>query len=1198
MLGSVVLMQCTSVPPVTEDAARGAAPEAAAKPAQDAPGLASVVPVTGKDPALLPLARVEGYGNPATGELWMRMTPVEPPSPLVYDGVAVQAHALQDAGYCEYPHSTTPDSMPSGGFEFWTHPEPVDPFDAFNQTLCEARLPTGADDRPAGEALPDHSTVFSSMGVGCAYQRVGNYTGRDFSRVLLDIDVFNGEIDKHGPYGWPYAVGEGDIPGSVPTPDTGRNRPYQDLGLWDFGPLADGETADLWLYFQNGDSNNFNWTGYLLGEVFEDCGNNMDDDCDGVVDNGCGEAMAGQDCYTENDCGSGSCTGNVINSGLGEGGGSLADDVAGTCDVVCGDTLVEGSESCDDGNTDSDDGCDGSCQIEPDCYPPLTAADFGSYSGSTVGADDDHGGACSSGTGEDVIYEYTAHHYGKICVDTFGSSFDTQLHLRSACAQPATEYACNDDDGGLQSRIQTTVSAGDQVFAVVDGTAGAAGDYTLNIAKGSCCPDGYMDVNGDGSLCEAFSFIAAGYHSCGITTSGRLYCWGDNNFGKLGDGTTIARAQPTEVSGGYTDWQEVVVGYEMSCGVRGGRAFCWGRNFNGKLGDGTTTDRLTPTEVSGSYTDFHDMALGTSGSSEAVCALRGSGTLWCWGSNGSGRFGNGNTTSTSVPVIAGGSYTDWVRYHLGNNHSTCGVRSTGQGYCWGHNGNSQLGIGGAGGTYTSPTEIIGSYTDWQDIAVATYNACGVRGGAVYCWGSNGGSFGNNTSSGETGTPTPASGGISDFEEIDIFGSSVCARRSTGQLYCWGTNGEGQGGNGTTDWLGVPTEVSGGHTDWGMFALGSGYTCGMRSGGTVYCWGSRRGGQALSNNAEVPSEVVGGHNTWQDISASGDHTCGVRDGRVYCWGNNDNGQIGNGASYGSVTTPTEVTGGFTDWTEVETGTGSTCGLRGSLAYCWGPAANYLDDPTLVPGGFTDWDELSVGYGHACGLRGGRLFCWGSNGYGELGDGTTTTSYTPVEVAGSHTDWEHIATGSNFNCAVRQGRLYCWGYNYYGALGDGTTTARSTPTEVSGGHTDWESVSGGDVHACGRRSSMLFCWGYNASGQLGDNSVTNRFTPVEVSGAHDNWGEVKAGGSHTCAKRSGRLHCWGYNYAGQLGINSNVQQLVPVLSGLGYADWSAFGTGYNHSCGLRGGRAYCWGQDYEGQVSAVASTGHLAPVPFGK
>jgi uncharacterized protein YjdB len=176
------------------------------------------------------------------------------------------------------------------------------------------------------------------------------------------------------------------------------------------------------------------------------------------------------------------------------------------------------------------------------------------------------------------------------------------------------------------------------------------------------------------------------HSTCALVPTGAAYCWGDNVFGDVGDGTTSRRVAPARVAGGVT-FSIVVPGGYHTCGLStAGSAFCWGRNASGQLGDGTTIDRVTPTAVMGGRR-YTQLALGT----DHACALDASGQAWCWGSNRAGQLGVGSNTSSSlVPVSPSTTerfvslsahYADWMGDHYGA--ATCGITGIGAVWCWG-----------------------------------------------------------------------------------------------------------------------------------------------------------------------------------------------------------------------------------------------------------------------------------------------------------------------------------------------------------------------------------------------------------------------------------------------------------------------------------------------------------------------------------
>lgn len=361
----------------------------------------------------------------------------------------------------------------------------------------------------------------------------------------------------------------------------------------------------------------------------------------------------------------------------------------------------------------------------------------------------------------------------------------------------------------------------------------------------------------------------------------------------------------------------------------------------------------------------------------------------------------------------------------------------------------------------------------------------------------------------------------------------------------------------------------GSVDWQQVSAGQLHTCGVTTSGRAFCWGFNVAGQlgAGSQNAGAPREVGGTSAVaeWASSSAGGSHTCAARTtGRLFCWGADTYGQLGDGSTGGPTSTPREVSGASTDWASVAAGYSHTCGVRttGRL-YCWGEdrygalgdntAISNRDLPVEVAGQMTDWAAVSAGLSRTCAIKTtGHLFCWGSDAFGALGNGAPTGHRAvPTEVGAHSANWASVsAEGGAFACAVKTtGRLFCWGDDRFGDLGNGgSNTPRNTPTEVAGHATNWAAVSVGDAHACALKTSgRLFCWGLDANGQLGDSTtIGNRNVPTQVAGRATDWVAVDAGSGHTCAlKASGRLFCWGWDQFGALGDGgADADQHTPV------------------------------------------------------
>jgi alpha-tubulin suppressor-like RCC1 family protein len=346
-----------------------------------------------------------------------------------------------------------------------------------------------------------------------------------------------------------------------------------------------------------------------------------------------------------------------------------------------------------------------------------------------------------------------------------------------------------------------------------------------------------------------------------------------------------------------------------------------------------------------------------------------------------------------------------------------------------------------------------------------------------------------------------------------------------------------------------------------------------------------------------------------IAAGFYHTCAILSGgSVACWGDNAEGELGNGMTTSSLTPVMVVnvdgTAALTGATAIAASFKHTCALMpaGSVA-CWGDnlfgelgngTKTNASTPVMVSG-VSGATSIAAGYDHTCVLlAGGSVECWGYNHYGELGDGTTTNSTTPVTVPGL-TGVIALAAGQFHTCALLSGgSVACWGYNVYGQLGNGATTNSSTPVMVSGLSAATALTAGMD-HACALVSGgSVACWGYDGDGQLGDGTNNTSSTPVAVVGLSGAI-SVQAGDVHTCALLStGNVACWGYNIDGELGNGTTTLSSTPVtVSNLSQA--IGIEAGDAHSCALlSGGAVACWGFNFYGELGNGLTTNSTTPV----
>ena len=358
--------------------------------------------------------------------------------------------------------------------------------------------------------------------------------------------------------------------------------------------------------------------------------------------------------------------------------------------------------------------------------------------------------------------------------------------------------------------------------------------------SGSSSELGYIALAGDRRRISA----SAGNHVCAVKRDGSVWCWGNGNSGRLGNGATSGSFDtPQAVSGGGS-WLMVSAGVGHSCGVKGdGSAWCWGAGGMGQLGNGGGGTNSEPVKVTGE-SEWIEIAAG----SEHSCGLKSDGSAWCWGSNWDGALGTGDNTDQNAPVPVVGDHR-WVTLSTSVDH-TCGIRVDGSAWCWGRGVFGQLGNGSAA-TSNTPVEVSGG-ASWVTISAGSQHTCGIQ--------------------------------------------------NDGSAWCWGVGISGRLGNGNTEGQNAPVAVAGDGV-WVDISAGGGHSCGVQVDGSAWCWGAASVGRLgigdTSEDRSVPSRVVGQSASFRAITSGSSHSCAVKaDGSAWCWGNGNSGRLGNGGTENS------------------------------------------------------------------------------------------------------------------------------------------------------------------------------------------------------------------------------------------------------------------------------------------------------------
>ncbi|HEY3337025.1 MAG TPA: hypothetical protein VGK18_00865 [Propionicimonas sp.] len=344
--------------------------------------------------------------------------------------------------------------------------------------------------------------------------------------------------------------------------------------------------------------------------------------------------------------------------------------------------------------------------------------------------------------------------------------------------------------------------------------------------------------------------VSAGYvHTCDVTTKGAVRCWGYNAYGQLGDNSTTNSSKPVGVYGLGSKVKNVSAGILHTCALTTkGKVWCWGYNAYGQLGDNTTTNSSKPVAVAG---------LGKVKAIDAgylhTCAITTKGAVKCWGYNGNGQLGDNSTTNSLTPVAVYG-LTKGAKAVSASYTGTCAISSKGAAKCWGNNVYGQLGDNSTTNS-NKPVTVYGLTKGVKQISAGQYSTCAVNGkGKALCWGYNGnGQLGDNST---TNSPKPVGvyGLSSGIKAVKTHLYHSCALTTKGKVKCWGYNAQGQlGDNSTTNSL-KPVNVY--NLDKSTkVSVGFLHTCVVTSKKVVKCWGYNSYGQVGDNTTTNTSHAV-------------------------------------------------------------------------------------------------------------------------------------------------------------------------------------------------------------------------------------------------------------------------------------------------------------------------------------------------------
>jgi alpha-tubulin suppressor-like RCC1 family protein len=723
------------------------------------------------------------------------------------------------------------------------------------------------------------------------------------------------------------------------------------------------------------------------------------------------------------------------------------------------------------------------------------------------------------------------------------------------------------------------------------------------VAKGKLPPPKVIEIS------------ARGNYTMAITNKNVTWGWGNNSNGQLGDNSIIQRNTPVSVAGAVKTFCQISAGIVNTMAIdKNGRVWTWGNNQFGQLGDNSTTPRRTPVSVLGAVKTFCKISTV----SFLTMAIDKNGRAWGWGYNIYGQLGNNSTTSQRTPVSVLGAVKTFCQISAGGVSGVgyvIAIDKNGRAWAWGYNANGQLGDNSVTSRLT-PVSVLGAVKTFCQISAGegfqSHTMAIDKNGSAWGWGFNStGQLGDNSITSRL-TPVSVAGAVKTFCQISAGGTHTMAIDKNGRAWGWGNNGQGRLGDNSITSRRTPVSVAGAVKTFCKISAGTNHTIAIDKDGRAWAWGSDSNGQlGLGIITITPFSVQGAVKTFCHITAGFENTLAIdKNGRAWGWGSDTNGKLGiNSTANIPQTTPVSVAGAVKTFCHISAGYIYTMAIdKNGRAWGWGsnPDGNIGNNtaltthytPISVLGAVKTFCKISAGFDNYTMAidQYGQAWGWGRQNQGQIGNNSLGQFRTPVSVVGAPKTFCHICAGGtpgssqgHTTAIDKNGRAWGWGINISGQLGDNSTTSQRTPVSVLGAVKTFCQISSRcDYTMAIDKDGRAWAWGINGQGRLGDNSITSRRTPVSVAGAVKTFCQISAGGdlsgSHTMAiDKNGRAWGWGLNDRGQLGNNSFISQRTPVSVLGAVKTFCKISAGSGHTMAIdKDGRAWGWGSDNNNEI----------------